>query len=203
MLHLYDEAICQDLKSSFTDAYSNSVVRVVPPEEIVNLAAQLQSDEITFPCIAVSRDTDTGVDTTRTNFTRMQFGVPAVIDPDTNLIYNEKAIPVNLSYHVTLLTTNQVDADELLKELMHKYVTKYFLTIDLPYESKRRIRFGVSLAGDIETKSAHREYIESGTLYQTVMGLKCEGCVQILYTPHKLQRTVQDAELSLDPPVEP
>lgn len=194
MLYLYDQAICKDLQASFTDEYQRSVVRVVSPEEIVNLAAQIRNDDISFPIVAVSRDTDTPVDTARTNFTRMHEGVAAVIDPETNLIYSEKAIPIKLGYHMTVLSTNMVDMDELVKELIHKYTTQYFLSIDLPYEAKRRIRFGIALDHDsaIETSSAHREYVESGKLYQTIIALRCEGCVQLLYTPKKLERTVYE-----------
>lgn len=200
MLYLYDTAICKDLEQSFTDEYANSVVRVVPPEDMVNLAAQIQSDMITFPMVAVSRDPDTPVDTSRTNFTRMHTGVASVIDPKTNLIYYEKAIPVKLSYHMTVLGTNVVDMDELVKELIHKYTTMYFLHVDLPYESKRKIRFGIMLDPDaaIESTSAVREYVQGGKLYQTILAFKCEGCVQLLYTPQKLKRVVNEIGISTD-----
>lgn len=194
MLYLYDNAICEDLQQSFTDGYGNAVVKVVAPEDIVNLAAQIKNDEISFPLVALSRDPESPVDTNRTNFTRMHMGVSTVIDPETNLIYYEKAIPVNLGYHMTVLSTNVVDMDELVKELMHKYMTQFFLSINLPYEAKRRIRFGVELDHDsaVETNSAYREYIESGKLYQTILALRCMGCVQLLYTPQKLTRVAHE-----------
>ena len=199
MLYLYDKAICKDLEQSFTDEYGNSVVRVVPPESIVGLAAQLKQDTLTFPLVAISRDPDVPIDTTRTNFTRMHKGVAAVIDPKTNLMYYEKAIPVKLGYHMTVLSTNTVDMDELVKELLHKYTTQFFLSIDTPYEAKRRIRFGVSIDADsaVETSSAVREYIDSGKLYQTILALRCEGCVQLLYTPQKLQRIGYEIDTTL------
>lgn len=191
MLYLYDKAICSDLEQSFTDEYNNSVVKVVAPENIVSLAAQIKSDEVPFPLVAISRDPDTPIDTSRTNFTWMHQGVQTVIDLETNLIYNEKVIPVKLGYHMTVLATNTVDMDELVKELLHKYMTMFFLHIDLPYESKRRIRFGVEIDPDssVESMSAYREYVESGKLYQTIIALRCTGCVQVLYTPQKLVRT--------------
>lgn len=191
MLYLYDKAICNDLEQSFTDEYNNSVVKVVAPEDIVSLAAQIKADEVSFPLVAISRDPDTPIDTSRTNFTWMHQGVQTVIDPKTNLIYNEKVIPVKLGYHMTVLTTNTVDMDELVKELLHKYMTMFFLHVDLPYESKRRIRFGIEIDSDssVESTSAYREYVESGKLYQTIIALRCTGCVQVLYTPQKLVRT--------------
>ena len=194
MLYLYDNAICEDLQHSFTDEYGDAVVKVVAPEDVVNLAAQIKSDDISFPLVAVSRDPDAPVDTDRTNFTRMHMGVSTVIDPKTNLIYYEKAIPVKLGYHMTVLSTNVVDMDELVKELLHKYMTQYFLSINLPYESKRRIRFGVELDPDsaVESTSAYREYVESGKLYQTIIALRCIGCVQLLYTPQHLTRIAHE-----------
>ena len=197
MLYLYDNAICKDLQESFTDDYNNSVVKVVAPEDIVNLAAQLKEDEISFPIVAISRDPDAPIDTDRTNFVRMHKGVSTVIDPKTNLIYYEKAIPVKLGYHMTVLSTNVVDLDELVKELMHKYITMYFLHIDLPYESNRRIRFGIELDADsaVETSSATREYLESGKLYQAILALRCVGCVQLLYTPQKLTRIIHQVDI--------
>lgn len=199
MLYLYDKAICTDLEQSFTDDYNNSVVKVVAPENIVSLAAQIKSDEVSFPLVAISRDPDTPIDTSRTNFTWMHQGVQTVIDPETNLIYNEKAIPVKLGYHMTVLTTNTVDMDELVKELLHKYMTMFFLHIDLPYESKRRIRFGIEIDSDssVESTSAYREYVESGKLYQTIIALRCTGCVQVLYTPQKLVRTSYEIDPAL------
>lgn len=144
MLYLYDNAICKDLQESFTDDYNNSVVKVVAPEDIVNLAAQLKEDEISFPIVAISRDPDAPIDTDRTNFVRMHQGVSTVIDPKTNLIYYEKAIPVKLGYHMTVLSTNVVDLDELVKELMHKYITMYFCT--LIYRMNQIDAFGLVLS---------------------------------------------------------
>lgn len=49
MLYLYDEAIVNDLKRSFNpNAVENPVVSVVSPDRIVDIAAQLQNDEISF-----------------------------------------------------------------------------------------------------------------------------------------------------------
>ena len=94
-----------------------------------------------------------------------------------------------MSYNLTVLTTNTTDMDELVKELLFKYTNMYFVVISLPYECKRQIRFGVTLADDtIERSSSSSEYLTSGQLYQSIIHLKCEGCVLVSYTPAKLQR---------------
>lgn len=172
------------------DNVPNPVVKVISPEQIIGLAAQIQDDNISFPLVALDRDEDTGIDVDRLNFTRSHFGVETVIDAETNNLYYEKIIPVKLSYGLTILTTNTADRDELLKELMFKYMNMYYLTIQLPYYCKRKIRFGVSLdtSSEIRHSSASIEYIESGQLYQTILPLRCDGCVMVSYTPVKLKR---------------
>ena len=122
---------------------------------------------------------------------------PAAFDPNENYFFNEKAIPINLSYNMTILTTDTATMDELMKEFIFKYTQMYFLTIELPYEAKRKIRFGISMDPDInvEQSSGSFQYIQSGTLYQSILPLKCEGCVLVSYTGHRLQRIEDDVEL--------
>jgi hypothetical protein len=70
----------------------------------------------------------------------------------------------------------------------------YYRTIRVPYESDRKLRFGISVDMDygIKRESANAEYLESGVLYQSTMQLKTEGCVSLTYTPRHLTRTVID-----------
>ena len=72
----------------------------------------------------------------------------------------------------------------------------YFLTIKLPYESDRRVRFGVSIDKDytIERSSGSSEYINSGQLYLSKLKLNCEGCVMVDYTPVKLRRVAYELD---------
>lgn len=200
MIYLYDQAICKDLIKSFNPNNAvNPVVRVADPEESVDLAAQIDNDEVKFPLVSLKRDADNGIDKERTNFTRMHRGVQSVLDPNTNLLYYEKVIPIKLSYKLRVVTTNTADMDELLRELMFKYVQMYFLTIQLPYECNRKVRFGVVIDTDqeIEHVSGHFDYISSGKLYESILPLKCEGCVLVSYTPAKLTRTILDGEPQL------
>lgn len=202
MLYLYDNAVVEDLVKSFNpNNVENPVVKVISPEQVMGLAAQIQNDEIKLPIVALTRNEDTSIDTSRMNFTRAHRGVQSVLDTETNELYYEKAIPINLSYDLTLLTTNTADKDELLKEILFKYTDMFFLTIQLPYYCKRKIRFGVTIdtEADIRNSSGSAEYIESGQLYQTILTLKCEGCVMVSYTPAKLVRITHEIEpVSLD-----
>lgn len=198
MLYLYDNAIAEDLQRSFNPTSQlNPEVKVVDPEGVISLIAQMQEDRISFPIVVLTRHEDTPIDNTRTNFTRMHRGIATVIDPDTNELYYEKVIPIKLSYDLTVLATNTADMDELVKELLFKYLSMYFIKFQLPYECRRPVRFGVSVdpETEISRKSGQFEYIDGGTLHQAIITLKCEGAVLVSYTPVKLKRGVQDVEI--------
>ena len=48
MLYLYDDAIADDIKASFAvEPDETPPIRVVSPDAAINLAAQIQGDEIT------------------------------------------------------------------------------------------------------------------------------------------------------------
>lgn len=188
MLYLYDNAIVDDLKQSFNPGMSGSpVVKAVDDEGLIAIAAQIQNDEITFPIVAVVRG-DYKIDTNRTNFTLMHKGVAKVFDNETNMLYYEKAIPIELGYTLTVLTTNSADMDELVRELIFKYTSMYFLSIRLPYESDRIMRFGIRLNTDaeIERESGTAEYLQNGRIYQTLIPLSLDGAMLFHYTPAKL-----------------
>ena len=195
MIYLYDNCICEDLMRSFNpNNVPNPVVKVVDPEGITQLAAQIQQDEIKFPIVALSRDGGADIDTDRYNFVQAHKGVQSVMDVDTNNLYYERAIPIKLSYELTVLTTNTADMDEIIKELIFKYTSMYFLTLRLPYECKRQVRFGVVIddSRSFERKSGYFEYIDGGQLYQTILPLRCEGCVLVSYSKAKLTNVTTD-----------
>lgn len=190
MIYLYDRAIAKDIRNSFNvdETGSSPVVTVVDPESSIDIAAQVKEDKITFPIISLRRNDDTPIDTDRYNFTRAHKGVVSVIDPRTNELYYEKAIPIKLSYDLTILTTNTADMDELIREFLFKYTSMYFLTLTLPYEFNRKVRFGITIDtnANISRRSGSSEYIKEGKLHESVIPLKCEGCVLVSYTPAKL-----------------
>lgn len=195
MIYLYDRAIVDDLRKSFnSDVVDHPFVRVTDPDTSIQLAAQLANDELTFPIVALNRGDSISTDYSRMNFTRLHTGVAAVFDANTNEYYNEKAFPVTIDYSLTVLTTNSIDMDEIVRELIFKYTQMYFLTIRLPYESNRKIRFGITLSNDAEIEYSVRnpEYISTGSLYQTIIPLQTQGVVLVHYTPIKLRRLQTD-----------
>ena len=196
MIYLYDNAIVEDLQKSFNKDTVNSTVKVVSPENFAELVAQMQQDTVTFPVIALSRADTISIDSRLNNFTRCQKGVVSVLDPKTNELYYEKSYPIKLSYDLSVFTTNTADMDELLKELIFKYTAMYFLTVKLPYECARKIRFGVSIDSDygIEKQSSSSEYIQEGHIYQSTVRLVCDGCVIVSYTPAKLSRMITEVD---------
>lgn len=197
MIYLYDQAIADDLTSCINSDTANNTVKVIGSEGILPIVAQIQEDKIKFPLICLYRHEDTPVDTTRTNFTAMKRGVASVVDPETHMIYMEKVMPIILEYDLTILATNTVDIDEIVKELLFHYSSMYFLTIkNLPYESNRSLRFGVRVdPTSIKRTSGAVEYVQGGTLYQTQMVLSCDGAVLLSYTPKHLLRYGEDDEI--------
>lgn len=192
MIYLYDNAIVDDLNKSFNSDLDNPVVKIVSPDQILGLAAQIKEDQIKFPIVSLERPDSIEIDSRLFNFTRSKFGVNAVFEKETNNIYKERALPINLSYVMTILTTNQADMDEIIRELIFKYSSMYFLKIKIPYESKREISFGIVIDNDagIKKKSGLSEYTDTGQLYQSSILLNCEGCVLVHYTPMHLKRNV-------------
>ena len=206
MLYLYDQAIAYDLKESFVTsqpnesdpaAPENPVVKFLTAEQIIGAAAAEQNDNITFPLISLTRKPNSvQIDRDRMNFTRAHFGVASVLDEKTNNLYYEQVLPITMEYALTVVTTNTVHRDELIREILFKYINMYFLTIKLPYECSRKVRFGVSINSDtdIDYSSGSSEYLENGSLYQAIIPLKCDGCVYVNYTAAHLVRTYADLD---------
>lgn len=191
MLWVYDNAIVEDLKKSFNPKnVPKPAVTVVDPENAIGLAAQVQEDKIQFPVVALTRQSNIVIDSDLKNFTKSMSGISTTFDLDNNLFYNERSIPVKLSYELSVFATNTADMDEIIRELLFKYTTMYFLTITIPYESKRKIRFGMvaDMRDGIQIQSAASAYISEGKLYACSITLNCEGCVLVHYTPMKLRR---------------
>lgn len=172
----------------------NNTVKAMGEDGIMGIFAQLQEDKIKFPAIFLERSGDTPLDSKRYNYTRLHKGVPAVVDPETNNLYLEKAVPIQLRYNLHVLTTNTTDMDELIRELLFRYSSMYYVTTEVPYESKRKIRFGIAINPDtsISRKTGLTEYVESGTLYESILELECQGAVLLSYTPKHLQRLIAD-----------
>lgn len=184
MLWIYDNAIADDLASCIDPSGgANSNVKVMDPGMMQGVLAQIQEDRISFPAICLFR-TNVSLDNQRYNFSLQKKGVPACYYSDKNEVYIERVMPIKMKYVLCILATNTVDRDEILREIMFRYNSTYFLTAQIPYESKRKVRFGISIAPDtdIDSESASLEYVQSGTLYQSRIELVVEGAVQVDYT---------------------
>ena len=191
MIWVYDNAVVDDLKKSFDqDEYGNCVVSVVPPEDVLSIAAQVQDDKIRYPIIALSRGDAVPINNDLVNFTRLHKGIATVFDNDTNNIYYEKAVPLKLQYTLVCMGTNTADVDEIVRELFFKYTSQYFITIQIPYESKRKIRCGLRIdpSEEIQQYSTTSNYLQEGKLHSTGITLHVDGAVMIHYTPEHLRR---------------
>jgi hypothetical protein len=163
----------------------------------------LQEDKITYPIILFIRDDDIPVKKDQINFTRYKKGVPVGMDTKTNMIYYERAMPLDLRYTIQIISTNVVDRDEIARELWFKYESEYYLHIETPYEIKRRLRFGVHIGRDfgIKNDSGASQYLSEGKLYTSTMELLRDGCVLLHNTPSHLSRTIVDTKnISIENP---
>lgn len=191
MLYVYDNAICEDLQNSFDkDEYGDCVVSTVPPDDVLTIAAQVQDDKIHFPLIAVSREDSIPIASDNINFTRLHRGVATVFDKKTNNIYYEKVLPLKLKYTLVCMGTSTADVDEIIRELIFKYTSQYFITIQIPYESKRKIRCGLRIDPneEIQWHSTTSNYLQEGKLHSAGITLYVDGAVMVHYTPAHLQR---------------
>lgn len=201
MLWVYDEAIVKDLSDCIDpQGKANSTVRLMGDKGMMGVFAQLADDKINFPAIYLQRNPETPLDQSRYNFVRMHKGVPCTFDSETNNIYLEKSVPIQLKYELHVLTTNTADMDEMIRELLFRYSAMYYLTIQVPYESKRNIRFGISINPDnpIRRNSGVTEYVENGLLYESVLDLDCQGAVMLHYTPRHLKGLVLNNDVILE-----
>lgn len=195
MLYLYDNAIVKDLQDAIDPSGNmNANVKVMEPDGVIGLLAQLEEDKISFPFLCLMRESDISIDEKRSNFTRLHVGHVEVIDPQTNELYLERAVPIDLKYSLHVLTTNTVDMDELIREIIFRYSSMYFLTMDRPYEGERKLRFGISIppGTQLRRESGAGDYIKEGKLYETIIPLVCEGAVMLNYTKkHMTQLTTE------------
>lgn len=202
MLWVYDNAIAEDLQRSFNPTnVPDPAVTVVSSENVIDLAAQIQNDKIRFPVVALTRTSTVNIDEKTKNFTKTKRGITTTFDNESNNFYDEKSIPVNLSYELSVFTGNTADMDEIVRELLFKYSSMYFLSVTIPYESKRTIRFGIVADNTegIQINSTASNYLSEGKLYGSSLTLRCEGCVLVHYNTRKLRRF--SAEVSATDPL--
>lgn len=184
MIWIYDNALVNDIKKDL----DNNVV-VLSPDQAVGVAALLKDDKIHFPFICLTRQ-PYQLDDTLTNGTKKHVGIPSAFDNKENNFYFEKSIPIKLTYEMTVISPVRADIDELTRELIFKYNDQYFITLQLPYESDRHIRIGVTIPNDaeIDQRETSSTYVESGKLQSAIIPLSIDGAVLLSYTPMHLQR---------------
>jgi hypothetical protein len=197
VLYLYDNALVEDMKRTIDpEGEANPNVLCITVDNYQSTLAQLQNDRITYPIILFIRDDDIPVKKDQMNFTRYKKGVPAGIDPKTNMVYFERILPLDLRYTIQIISTNVADRDEIAREIWFKYESEYYLHIETPYEVKRRLRFGMHIDRDfgIKNDSSSSQYLSEGKLYTSTMELLTDGCVLLYNTPRHLKREVMDTK---------
>lgn len=190
MIYLYDNALVEDMKRTIDpDGGANPNVVCITIDNYQSTLAQMQEDKIIYPIILLIRDDDIPVKTDLMNFARYKKGVPAAIDPKTNNVYYERALPIDLRYTLQILSTNVADRDEIAREIFFKYESEYYLHIETPYEVKRKVRFGIQVdrSFGIKNDSTSSDYLSEGKIYTSTMELLTDGCVMLHNTPRHLK----------------
>ena len=203
MIYCYDKAIVNDLKRTLDpDGGANPNVICTTIDAYQATIAQLQEDKITYPLLLLIRDDDMPIKTDGINFTRLKKGVAVGIETKTNNVYYERAVPVDLRYTLQILSTSVADRDEIARELFFKYESQYFLHIELPYEIKRKINFGIRVdkGFGIQNSSGPSKYLEEGTIYQSTIELLTDGCVWIHNTPRHLKLERMSKNIKIENP---
>ncbi len=203
MIYLFDSAIIDDLKRTIDpDGGANPNVIMTDVDNYAGILAQMQEDKITYPLFLLVRHDDMPISTELWNFARYMKGIPAGFNTKTNEIYYEKALPVDLKYTLWILATNSADRDECAREIYYKYLSMYYLHIDLPYEVDRRIRFGIRVdpSVGIRNESGSSQYTQTGAIYQSQIEFITDGCVLINNTPRHLKITQMSKDIKIENP---
>jgi hypothetical protein len=156
MLYVYDNAIANDLVGIFTA--KNQAVNVVKPSEMYGMVAKIRENAIEFPIVSGSRDYEISAN-----------------DSNSSI---EGVTPIDMTYSFTVLTKNTEDTDPLIRMIFAKYAEPRSLSVTLPTVDNKVIQFKIMV--DFE-KDINR--MSNGEIFQSIIFLKCEGCVCVQGVP--------------------
>ena len=167
MIQLYDEALCDYLKAAFTN-----LVAVVPVSEYWRVIAMHKEGQLQLPAICISRSNNTK-DNELNSWVIGKKGRADRIQE--HKLITEQALPISLTYNITLLTTTQDDSDELTSEIIFLLLNKPRVRVKIPYGSERDIHGQISVSGDVTDSSMRDTFSDTGILYQSIIPVKMLG----------------------------
>lgn len=187
MLQLYDDKLFDYFKETF-----KADVAVVPVSEYWSVVSMHEEGQLQLPAIVLGRTTWTNARELESWVIARKGRTDRIHD---NKIINEQAIPVQLDYTITLLTTTQDDIDELTSEVLFCILNYPRLTIDLPYGSDRQIHAQIIQNGDLQDSSTRDKFSETGILYQEIIPIRVLGSNIININKHNLRYIKLDVDV--------
>lgn len=188
MIQLYDEALHDTLKNSFS-----SFVAIVPVNDFWNVISMHRENKLQLPAICISRSSQT-IDPEMKSWVSSRMGTVDRIQQ--HRAFTEQALPLVLNYNLTLLATKQHDIDELTSEVIFFIVNKPRVTITLPYGSDRPVNAQLSIVGDVTDSSMRDGFSDTGILYQTIIPIRLIGAN--IYNIEKRNLRFLRAELGIE-----
>ena len=167
MIQLYDEALLDYFKNNF-----KAQVAITPVSDFWQVIAMHRETRLQLPAICLARANSS-------NDTELQswvIGRRGRVDRvQKHKLVTEQALPLRLSYRITLLATRQDDIDELTSEVIFLILNKPRVSVLIPYGSERTIHGQISLDGEVASDSMPDTFSETGILYQTIIPVKVNG----------------------------
>lgn len=167
MIRLYDTAFYHYIQENFGDNLG-----IVPVKDYWNVAAMHKENRLQLPAVVLFRSNWTP----ERNLQAWPIARKGRLDRiQEHKKINERAIPVQADYTVTLLATTQDDIDELTSEATFLFLTKPRLEVLLPYGSDRKIHGQILINGDFQNSSGNDRFSETGILYQQIIPIRILG----------------------------
>lgn len=183
MFYLYDDALIRTLRSWTGDGK----ITVNKYELLFPYRADVASDKVQLPIISVSRASPKILNTNKTPLSvdGMKF---VETDPRKRndrpiKIPRLRAIPVRLHYQIDVITRNLEENDNIIRELVFKFINNPTLKVDIPYKGcELSHKFNLMLSEDIEDNSDITEHLNLGETYRQTLDLFTDDAYLFSYS---------------------
>lgn len=132
-LRYYDEALVEKIESWVQGSRNVRVLRPDETNRLYMMTADLESDKIKLPLIALSRDTT--VELLQPSRTVKSFdGI--MLESDGKHTIQLNAIPVKLNYQLDIYTQRYDEGDEYLRDFIFHLVNHSGFYVKIPYNGR-------------------------------------------------------------------
>lgn len=161
-VYLYDNAIVETFKSIIND----DRIYITPAENVIRTIARLNSDEVKFPMISLTR---TGTVLQPSHFSMRYDGAPVLTDYDSKIVQKLQAMPIRINYQIDIWTRNREENDNLVRELVFYLSTHQAMYVDIPYDLNEKHVFTFALDNSIDDNSDIISHKNSGEYFRQTL----------------------------------